>query len=491
MVFKLLKTLSEKMKSSWCFIVILIASVSVVCALENPLQLRQLSEPGWDGPTSSPGGGGSGSGSGGGSGGSGGGSGGSGGSEYEHWFDWWGTGGGAYFPEEGGGFGDDGNYGCYYNYTLYNNTAVCQGALDVVFLIDSSSSISDADYAKAINFVKNVVQYYYLHPNYTLVSILEFSTYVRTLQELTYDACDVRRALNMSRLSGMTNIADAIETAHELLKNSRPDIPDQIILITDGYQTVTPPSGIDCEKYPHECNKYAIEKANAAKADDIQIYTIGIGAASYYEDDLRQISSSPSDEYFSLVSDYDQLNSLLEKLANSTCPVVTHVLPDCACNEDMPQEIMMVGHGFPRSSSIYLSCQIGDHAPTRAKVLNQTHLLCDGPKLIDTENTNWVHTGNFVWNGQSVVPISLFYNGKSIVQEDASFTYFSCPDYSYLIWVFLGIVIVAVVLGVLAYIAAHTKLEKKELPKQSKPVKPAAPPKPEHSGQIDLSMAAV
>ena len=97
------------MKSSWCFIVILIASVSVVCALENPLQLRQLSEPGWDGPTSSPGGGGSGSGSGGGSGGSGGGSGGSGGSEYEHWFDWWGTGGGAYFPEEGGGFGDDGN----------------------------------------------------------------------------------------------------------------------------------------------------------------------------------------------------------------------------------------------------------------------------------------------------------------------------------------------------------------------------------------------
>ena len=36
-----------------------------------------------------------------------------------------------------GGFGEDGNYGCYYNYTTYNNTGICQGVMDVVFLIDS------------------------------------------------------------------------------------------------------------------------------------------------------------------------------------------------------------------------------------------------------------------------------------------------------------------------------------------------------------------
>ena len=361
----------------------------------------------------------------------------------------------------------------------------------MVFLIDSSSSISDSDYLKAIDFVKSVVQYYYLHPNYTHVSILEFSTYVRELQELTYDACDVRKALNMSRISGMTNIGDAIAEAHALLKQSRPDIPDQIILITDGYQTVYPGGGVDCENFPHECNKYAIDKANQAKADDIQIYTIGIGAASYYEDDLRQISSAPSDQYFSLLADYNQLNSIIETLANSTCPVVTQVYPDALCNEDMPQQILMVGHGFPKSSSIILSCQIGDNPPSIAEVKNQTHLYCNVPKLVDSEDKNWVHTGNFVWNGQSVVPVSLFYNGKSIIQENTTFTYLSCPDYTFLIWVFLGVIVMAVVLGVLAYIAAHTKVEKKELPKRAKPVKAAAPPKPEHAGQIDLSMATV
>lgn len=359
----------------------------------------------------------------------------------------------------------------------------------MVFLIDSSSSISDEDYNRAIDFVKSILEYYYLHPNYTVVSVLEFSSDVRVLQDLTYDACDIRRALETSRISGMTNIARAIEEAHNILKRSRSDIPDQIILITDGYQTVH--SSIDCSVYPHECNQYAIEKAQSAKADDIQIYTVGVGAASYYEDDLRAIASSPSDEYFSLVSDYSQLESLRETLRNSTCPVVTHILPDCKCNEEMPDKIMMVGHGFPRSASITLSCQFGEFPPTTAHVINQTHLECDGPKLVDREEWSWMHTANFLWSGESNVPISLYYNGKSIVQNGVDFTYLSCPDYTYLIWVFLGVLVIAILLGVLAFIASHTKLEKKELPVQSAAKKPVAPPKPEHGGQIDLSMMGV
>ena len=475
------------MRASSVLLGIVLLSAVLAASVNDNSVLRRLNDhPGWDGPD-----GGGGSGGGGGGGGSGWSEGEWGGSHSGYWFDWWGTDGGAYYPQQGGGYGAGGNYGCYYNYTLLNTTAICQGALDVVFLIDSSSSISDSDYAKALNFVKNVLKYFYLHPNYTQVSILEFSTEVRELKELTYDACELRKALNVSRLSGMTNIAAAIEAAHQKLKSSRPDIPDQIVLITDGYQTVYPKNAINCKNYPHECNMYAIEKANAAKADDIQIYVIGVGAASYYEDDLRQMASQPSDEYFSLAEDYSHLNQVLEKLGNSTCPTVTRVLPDCACNEEMPQEILMVGHGFPRSDAISLSCQFGDFPATKAKVINQTHLQCDGPKLVDRKEWDWQHTGNFVWGGASDVPISLYYNGKSIIQEGASFTYKSCPSYWYLLWVFLGIAIVAALLAVLAYIASHTKLEKKQLPVHQKAAKPAAPPKPEHGGQIDLSMMEV
>lgn len=445
--------------------------------------------PGWDGPESG-GGSGGGGGGGGGSGTSTPGGGGHGGYDGNNWFDWWGTGGNAYYPQEGGGFGNNGNYGCYYNYTLYNSTAICQGAIDVVFLIDASSSISDVDYTKAIDFVKNVIQYYYLHPNYTHVSVLEFSTDVRVLQDLTYDACDLRKALDMRRLSGSTNIAKAINEAHAILRNSRPDIPDQIILITDGYQTVYPRGAVNCATYPHQCNQLAIDAAASAKADDIQIYAIGVGDAAYYEDDLRQIASSPSDEYFSLATDYSHLSALQDTLRNSTCPVVTHITPDCLCNEEMPQQIMMVGHGFPRSSNIYLSCQFGQFEATPAHVINQTHLLCDGPKLVDRAEWEWAHTADFLWSGESKVDISLFYNGRAITQEGVQFTYSSCPDYSFLIWVFLGLVIVAVLLGVVMYIGSHTKPEKKSLPMKSQ-VKTAPPPKPAHTGQIDLSMMNV
>ena len=102
-----------------------------------------------------------------------------------------------------------------------------------------------------------------------------------------------------------------------------------------------------------------------------------------------------------------------------------------------------------------------------------------------------MHTANFLWSGESNVPISLYYNGKSIVQNGVDFTYLSCPDYTYLIWVFLGVLVIAILLGVLAFIASHAKLEKKELPVQPAAKKPVAPPKPEHGGQIDLSMMGV
>ena len=150
---------------------------------------------------------------------------------------------------------------------------------------------------------------------------------------------------------------------------------------------------------------------------------------------------------------------------------------------------MMIGHGFPQSSAISLLCQFGEFPATRAIVKNQTHLLCEGPKLVDRKEWDWVHTANFMWNGESKVPIKLLYNGESIMQNEVGFTYLSCPDYSYLIWVFLGVILVAIILAVLAFIASHTK------PKKVMPVKaaskPAAPPKPEHTGQIDLSMMGV
>ena len=351
--------------------------------------------------------------------------------------------------------------------------------IDIMLAIDVSTSMLAEDlHPNRVEAAKKVAaEFIGGRPNDN-IGLTLFEGEAFTQCPLTLDHPVLMSFLSQIRcgiLENGTAVGMGIVNAVSKLKDSKAK-SKVVILLTDGTNNMGDISPLTA--------------ADIAKSLGIRIYTIGVGAASYYEDDLRQIASSPSDQYFSLVDDYSSIQTVREKLQNSTCPLVTQILPDCRCNEDMPDEIMMVGHGFPQSSSISLMCQFGEFPATKAKVLNQTHLLCDGPKLVDREEWAWMHTANFMWNGESKVPISLFYNGASIVQNDVEFTYLSCPDYSYLIWVFLGVILVAVILAVLAYIASHTKPVKKVMPvKQAS--KPAAPPKPEHAGQIDLSMRGV
>ena len=244
------------------------------------------------------------------------------------WFDWWGVGGNAYYPQYGGGFGSNGNYGCKYEYDLYRNSESCPDAVDVVFLMDSSGSISNSDYSSTVNFIKTVANRFYLHPNYAQISIIEFASSVNVLKELTYDACALRKVLSKNRIDGLTNIGGAIEKAHAILKNGRPGVPKHIILITDGCQTTTPPYGLGLSE-----NNYVRYAANNAKADNIIIYSIGVGDAYSYESVLRDVATAPSNDHFSYIENYSQLNSILDVLTNSTCPTL-NTNSDADCNEE-------------------------------------------------------------------------------------------------------------------------------------------------------------
>ena len=240
------------------------------------------------------------------------------------WFDWWGTNGNAYYPQIGGGFGSNGNYGCRYEYDLYRNTETCPDAVDVVFLMDSSGSVSSSDYAKMINFIKTVVNKFYLHPDYAQVSVIEFSSNVNVLNGLTHDACSIRQALNSNQINGGTDIGSAISRGHDILKNGRKNVPKHMILITDGSQTVAPPNGMSYDGY-------VIDRANKAKEDNIIIYSIGVGSAQSYETVLRSAASAPVEEHFSYIENFNQLNSILDVLTNSTCP--TQNTNEVECNE--------------------------------------------------------------------------------------------------------------------------------------------------------------
>jgi putative Flp pilus-assembly TadE/G-like protein/von Willebrand factor type A domain-containing protein len=195
--------------------------------------------------------------------------------------------------------------------------AACKGfcgqpssPLDVVMVIDRSRSMTDADMANARNAALSVLDMYepsiqevglvglpyHLTTNKCLVNtnqrypttgnawrLEDFSSdykvangtlnpssnLVRTIQCLQRAPSNV--VTNPSG-AGHTDLGDPLETAATMLLNdSRPDVPDVIVFLSDGEANQP--------RYNQPCS-YAATRATAAKAAGIDIFTIAYGVAA-------------------------------------------------------------------------------------------------------------------------------------------------------------------------------------------------------------------
>ena len=153
----------------------------------------------------------------------------------------------------------------------------CAVPTDVVLAIDLSGSMNNDGanppqpvtdvLAAASEFARN------LRPD-DRVSVVTFATKAVTAIQLSNNAADVAAAIKKLTIdpkeeTGSTNQGDALVAAQAELNSSRhnPDARSVIILLTDGLATAP-------EKEP---DVYAKNKAALLKADDIELFTIGLG----------------------------------------------------------------------------------------------------------------------------------------------------------------------------------------------------------------------
>ncbi|XP_059165060.1 uncharacterized protein LOC131947776 [Physella acuta] len=87
----------------------------------------------------------------------------------------------------------------------------------------------------------------------------------------------------------------------------RPNVPNIAVVITDGQS--------------NRNSERTIPEADAAKAQGIQIYAIGVGAG--ITEELNRIASTPVDDFRFKVENYSLLKSLREKLFSAICLYVT------------------------------------------------------------------------------------------------------------------------------------------------------------------------
>lgn len=212
-------------------------------------------------------------------------------------------------------------------------TSVCKRPVDVVLVIDRSGSMDDdkQNPPQPLTDVKDAALVFVdeLAPE-DRAGLVSFGTTATNPPDktLTADLSSLKDVIRkiMVILNGEqnTNIGEGIVRAHDELSSFRhnSDSGKVIVLLTDG--VATHPQKADDELFPE---KYAEFEASAAKRDNINIFTIGLGN-KVNNDFLKRISSG-SEFNFSTGSS-ENLSSIYKQIASEICkkgPVIIEIFP--------------------------------------------------------------------------------------------------------------------------------------------------------------------
>lgn len=188
----------------------------------------------------------------------------------------------------------------------------CNGnAADIIFVLDSSSSIWIVDYQKQLKFVADVVDSFNVGKGQSEVRVgaITFSdrAYLEFSVDQYADSNQLKNAIaSIVHRQGRTNTADALRLLKKQvepdLKNSRG--PIIAIVITDGQST----DPIATKKEAKKLHQLGIN-----------VYAIGVGDSRMYDiDELKDIASDPDNGVYTVAS-YSALTDIAQKFQIQPC----------------------------------------------------------------------------------------------------------------------------------------------------------------------------
>lgn len=191
----------------------------------------------------------------------------------------------------------------------------CKDKIDLMLVLDRSGSIGSSELATLKTAAKAFVDS--LAPSLLGAHIGQssFATTGSLDLHLSDDATTIKGAIDAIAAVGFTNLKEGIELADGELDNpgdghdrADGDSPDFMVIITDGAPNEP---GTDTE-----ARAAAKDAADAAKADGIEIFVVGVGTTTSTADYLKLNIASGVDHYFD-AADFDSLQTVLEDLV--TC----------------------------------------------------------------------------------------------------------------------------------------------------------------------------
>ena len=202
-------------------------------------------------------------------------------------------------------------------FVLISNKKLCelsgcsQKRADVIFLIDSSSSIWPPNFRKQLAFVADVIDDLDISTDVMRVGVVTFGDRAQVVLSLNghMSKQDVRDVITQtSQVRGSTGTHHALAAMLEMLKSEgEVGRATVAILLMDGEA---------------DDRAAALAHAQLARENDVTLLAVGVGDA-VNADELTSLASR--DDLVFVVDDFDRLTSIRENLTNVVCDLAEHL----------------------------------------------------------------------------------------------------------------------------------------------------------------------
>lgn len=247
----------------------------------------------------------------------------------------------------------------FYRLSLSNDTseppflpffpAVCPEAslADIVFVVDSSTSIGPQNFQKVKNFLHSVVLGLDIGSQQVQVGLVQYSDNIHPvfqLRQSSQKSVVLEWIRNLPYSTGGTNTGSALEfvRANYLAEmngsRAKDGVPQIVILVTDG-----------------ESNDEVQDAADQLKRDGVFVYVVGINVQDVQE--LQKIASEPFEKFLFNTENFSILQEFAGSLLQALCSAVEGQMESKSCSIDHSRSSteLQCSDAFPKGKEDLLS----------------------------------------------------------------------------------------------------------------------------------------
>ncbi|XP_030598172.1 anthrax toxin receptor 2-like [Archocentrus centrarchus] len=288
--------------------------------------------------------------------------------------------------------------------------ASCDGAFDIYFVLDRSSSIW-GHWDEIYGFVEQLTSRF-VSPRMR-VSYIIFSYKAVVILPLTGDRSQIDKGLEkLSQIKpvGETFMHEGLKAVSQQMISQTSPSSSIIIILTDGKLAI----------YPFE---QSVEEADKARGFGARVYCVGV--MDFDHKQLAEIADG-TEQVFPVLSGFHALKDMVNSVLKQTCSEVFTIEPSSVCvNESF--NVVLRGSGFSGSKRMdnvlcYLTINQVTHTE-KPTVVKDGYLLCPALRLQEV--------------GQSVEVLVSLNNGKSYISSPISIYATACSDGTWVLWLLL------------------------------------------------------